>query len=231
MHRIGIYSAARGLGSTLLTAHLYYYLREHGIRACARSHGFRGERPLGLSRWEDIPEVPHDPVCFETLPRMPLGMGVEILDLHAELFANELREHQCDELVIPIRDEESLERGLEIAVRGSARATLVWSGAGDEVRQRVSLPFGRVRISESALPASELLREADERTTPVWLLPGGEGSPAAQAMIRVIHELLRHRAPALDATRRVRGGHPPMLPVCGACMLCDYYHQSPRTAA
>lgn len=51
MQRIGIYGASRGLGSTLLAAHLYYFLREHGVRCSASSSGFRGGRPLGLARW------------------------------------------------------------------------------------------------------------------------------------------------------------------------------------
>lgn len=231
MNRIGIYSPARGLGSTLLAAHLYYYLREHGVRCCAQSHGFRGERPLGLARWQDIPEVPREPVCFGTLPRLPLGMGVDVLDLHAELFAHELGEHHCDQWVIPIRDEASLERGLELAARWSRRAILVWNGAEEEVRRRVSLPFGRIRVAENALPISDLLREADEQATPIWQLPGSENSSAAEAMLRVLHEILGDRAGALDAARRVPGGQPPMPAPCGACMLCDYYKEKPRTAA
>lgn len=231
MHTIGIYSPARGLGSTLIAAHLYYYLREYGVRCSGESHGFRGERPLGLSRWPDIPETPRDRVCYATLPQVPLGMGVQILDLHAELFANELGEHHCSEWVIPIRDEESLERGLELAMRWSRRATLVWNGAQDEVRRRVSLPFGRVRVAEDALPTDDLLHQADTASTPIWRLPGAERSPVAEAMRRVLRELLGDRSKELDNIPRVEGGAPPMPTPCGTCIACQYYNLGSRTAA
>ena len=231
MIQIGIYSTARGLGSTLLAAHLYYYLREHGVRCSARSHGFQGERPLGLSRWQDILDVPHEPACLETLPRMPLGTSARVLDFHAELIADELVDHPCDLRVIPIRDEASLERGLELAARWYQRTVLVWNGARDEVRRRVSLPFGRMRVAENALPISDLLREADEQTTPVWRLPGREDSPAAEAMLRVVREILVDHTGELDAAQRVPGGRPPIPAPCGACSLCKHFQEQPRTAA
>lgn len=227
MNLIGIYSPARGLGSTLIAAHLHYYLREHGVRCCASSHGFRGERPLGLARWQDIPEKPIEPVCLQTLPRTPLGMGVDVVDVHAEMYAAELGELACLEWVIPIRDMESLERGLEIAfrLRGCQRATLVWNAADPEVQQQVRLPFGRIRVAESALPESDLLRRADETTTPIWRLAEGANSPAGQAMIHVLREILADSARVLDAAGRVIGGRPAMLPTCGACTFCDYFQR------
>ena len=74
--RIGIYSPARGLGSTLLAAHLFYYLREHGVRCSASSHGFRGERPLGLTRWRDIPATPAEPQMAQAAPMKPASSHI-----------------------------------------------------------------------------------------------------------------------------------------------------------
>jgi hypothetical protein len=129
MQHIGIYGAARGLGSTLLAAHLYYYLREHGVHCSASSRGFRGARPLGLTRWADIKATAREPQCFQALPRIPLGFGVHVDDMHAELFARELGENPCTSWVIPIRDEATLERGLQIASHLEGRVILVWNGA------------------------------------------------------------------------------------------------------
>lgn len=229
--RIGIYSPARGLGSTLLAAHLFYYLREHGVRCSASSRGFRGGRPLGLTRWRDIPETPHEPVCFQTLPRVPLDMGVDVYDVHAERFAEELGELACDRWVIPIRDRESCERGLELAFRLGRTAILVWNGAEPQVHQQVRLPFGRVRVAETALPASELLRQADEATTPIWCLPGGADSSAGQAMLHVLREILADHVATLDAAGRVLGGRPPTPPVCGECTPCKHFQRRARPAA
>ena len=225
MQRIGIYGAARGLGSTLLAAHLYFYLREHGVRCCASSHGFRGGRPPGLTRWIDIPTTPREPVCYQTEPRTPLGFGVNVYDLHAELVAAELGENACESWVIPIRDEASLQRGLQIAPHLQGGVLLVWSGADNALRRRVSLPCGRIRVVSSALPESVLLRRADQATTPIWRLPGGAGSPAGRAMIRVLREILGCRS-ALDGAARVIGGQPPALPTCGHCRLCEHHDQS-----
>ncbi|MBL9104030.1 MAG: hypothetical protein JNL82_24005 [Myxococcales bacterium] len=224
MHHTGIYGAARGLGSTLLAAHLYYYLREHGVYCGAASRGFRGGRPLGLTRWADISSTAGAPLCKQTLLR-PLGFGVHISDLHAELFAAELGENACESWVIPIRDEASLERGLQIAPHLQGSVLLVWNGADDAVRRRVSLPFGRVAIAASALPKSDLLRRADEALTPIWRLPGGAGSTAGRAMIRVLREILARTAVTLDSAARVIGGQPPAPAVCGRCSLCELTQQ------
>ena len=229
--RIGIYSPGRGLGSTLLAAHLFYYLREHGVRCSASSHGFRGERPLGLARWPDIPETPHEPVCFQTLPRVPLDMGVDVYDVHAERFAEELGELACDRWVIPIRDRESFERGLELAFRLGRAAILVWNGAEPGVHQQIRLPFGRVRVAETALPASELLRQADETTIPIWCLSGGADTSAGQAMLHVLREILADHVATLDAAGRVPGGRPPSPPVCGECTPCKHFQRRARPAA
>ena len=148
MKRIGIYSPARGLGSTLIAAHLHYYLREHGVRSCASSEGIHGERPPGLSRWQDIPKTPHEPVCLQTWRQVPLGLGVDVCDVHAELYADEhdcgrwLGELWCLEWVIPIRDRESLERGLEIARRTVAK-----------YRESLRIPSSVERRRERALRA------------------------------------------------------------------------------
>jgi hypothetical protein len=221
MQHIGIYGAARGLGSTLLAAHLYYYLREHGVHCSASSRGFRGGRPLGLMRWADIPTAARAPQCFQALPRIPLGFGVHVDDLHAELIARELGENACTSWVIPIRDEASLERGLQIASHLEGRVMLVWNGADDALRRRVSLP-GRVMVAASALPKSDLLRRADEATTPIWRLPGGTRSTAGRAMVRVLREILDRSAAALDGAPRVIGGQPPAIPICGQCRLCEH---------
>jgi len=229
MQHVGIYGAARGLGSTLLAAHLYYYLREHGVHCGAASHGFRGGRPLGLTRWADISRTASAPLCKPALLR-PLGFGVHISDLHAELFAAELGENACESWVIPIRDEASLERGLQIAPQLQGSVLLVWNGAADALRRRVSLPVGRIQVAASALPESDLLRRADEAMTPIWRLRGGAGSTAGRAMIRVLRELLgRHTAAALDGMARVIGGHP-ALPTCGHCRLCDDHQRSTPAA-
>jgi len=225
MQHIGIYGAARGLGSTLLAAHLYYYLREHGVSCGASSHGFRGGRPPGLTRWADIPTTTRTPLCSHTLPRTPLGSGVHVSDLHAELIAAELGENACESWVILIRDEASLQRGLQIAPQLQGRVLLVWNGADDAVRRRVSLPYGRVRVAVNALPKSELLRRADEATTPIWCLRGGAGSTAGRAMIRVLREILDRSAAALDGAARVIGGQPPAIPICGHCRLCEHTGQ------
>jgi hypothetical protein len=190
MQHIGIYGAARGLGSTLLAAHLYYYLREHGVHCSASSRGFRGGRPLGLTRWADIPTDCACPPLLSSPAKIPLGFGVHVDDLHAELIARELGENACTSWVIPIRDEASLERGLQIASHLEGRVLLVWNGADDALRRRVSLPCGRVLVAASALPKSDLLRRADEATTPIWRLPGGARSTAGRAMIRVLREIL-----------------------------------------
>ena len=195
----------------------------------------RGDEVVGLDNLNDYYDVQlkRDRLALlEPQPRFRF-VKLDVADRPgmAELFAHELGEHHCDQWVIPIRDEASLERGLELAARWSRRAILVWNGAEDEVRRRVSLPFGRIRVAENALPISDLLREADEQATPIWQLPGSENSPAAEAMLRVLHEILGDRAGALDAARRVPGGQPPMPAPCGACMLCDYYKEKPRTAA
>lgn len=222
MQHIGIYGAARGLGSTLLAAHLYYYLREHGVHCGASSRGFRGGRPLGLTRWADIPPTAREPLCSEALPRIPLGFGVHISDLHAELFAAELDENACESWVIPIRDEASLQRGLQIAPQLQGSVLLVWNGADNALRRRVSLPCGRIQVAASALPKSDLLRRADEATTPIWRLRGGAGSIAGRAMIRVLREILDRSAAALDGATRVIGGQPPAIPLCGHCSLCKH---------
>ena len=226
--RIGIYSPARSLRGTLLAAHLFYYLREHGVRCSASSHGFRGERPLGLTRWRDIPKTPHEPACFQTLPRVPLHMGVDVCDVHAERFVEELGELACDRWVIPIRDRETFERGLELAFRLDRAAILVWNGVEPDVHQQVRLPFGRVRVAKTALPTSELLRQADADTTPIWCLPGGADSSAGLAMLHVLREILGSHVAELDAAGRVPGGCPPTPPVCGECTLCK---NSTRPAA
>lgn len=221
MFRVGIYGAARGLGSTLLAAHLYYYLREHGVDCSASSRGFRGGRPLGLTRWTGVSATKNAQWCKETLPTAPFGFGVQVYDLHAELIAAELGENACDTWLVPIRDEESLEDGLQIAARLGGRVFLVWNGADDALRRRVSLPCGRVRVAGSALPKSDLLRRADEARTPIWCLPGGARSTAGRAMIRVLRELLDpHSAAALATMTRVVGGEPPAQPTCGHCLLC-----------
>lgn len=226
MQDIGIYGAARGLGSTLLAAHLYYYLREHGVDCGAASRGFRGGRPLGLTRWADISRTANAPLCKQALLR-PLGFGVHISDLHAELFAAELGENACDSWVIPIRDEASLERGLQIAPQLQGSVLLVWNGAADALRRRVSLPVGRIRVAASALPESDLLRRADESMTPIWRLRGGAGSTAGRAMIWVLREILdRRTTAALDGMARVIGGHPPALQPCGHCRLCQLSNPS-----
>ena len=222
MQHIGIYGAARGLGSTLLAAHLYYYLREHGVHCSASSRGFRGGRPLGITRWADIPTAARAPLCSQALPRIPLGFGVHVDDLHAELIARELGENACTSWVIPIRDEASLERGLQIASHLEGRVILVWNGADDSLRRRVSLPCGRVLVAASALPKSDLLRRADEATTPIWRLPGGTRSTAGRAMVRVLREILDRSAATLDGAPRVIGGQPPSIPICGHCALCEH---------
>ena len=222
MQHIGIYGAARGLGSTLLAAHLYHYLREHGVHCSASSRGFRSGRPLGLTRWADIAATVRVPQCFQALPKTPLGFGVHVDDLHAELFARELGENPCTSWVIPIRDEVTLERGLQIAPHVEGRVLLVWSGADDALRRRVSLPCGRVQVAASALPQSNLLRRADEATTPIWRLPGGAKSPAGRAIIRVLREILYNATAVLDGAPRVIGGQPPAIPVCGHCTLCKH---------
>lgn len=222
MQHIGVYGAARGLGSTLLAAHLYHYLREHGVHCSASSRGFRGGRPLGLTRWADIPATVRAPLCSQALPKRPLGFGVHVDDLHAELIARELGENPCTSWVIPIRDEASLERGLQVASHLEGRVILVWNGADDVLRRRVSLPYGRVLVASGALPKSELLRRADEATTPIWRLPGGSRSTAGRAMVRVLRELLDRSAATLDKAPRVIGGQPPAIPVCGRCILCEH---------
>ncbi len=231
MQHIGIYGAARGFGSTLLAAHLYYYLLEHGVRCGVSSRGFRSGRPLGLTRWADVSMTPRVPLCYQTLPRTPLGFGVHVTDLHAELFAAELGENACESWVIPIRDEASLQRGLQIAPQLPGSVLLVWNGADDALRRRVSLPFGRVQVAASALPESDLLRRADEATTPIWRLPGGPGSTACRAMIRVLRELLGRFGAALDGATRVIGGQPSAAPTCGHCTLCDQRQQQTPSAA
>jgi hypothetical protein len=220
MQHIGIYGADRGFGSTLLAAHLYYYLREHGVHCGAASRGFRDGRPLGLTRWADISRHANAPLCKPALLR-PLGFGVHISDLHAELFAAELGENACESWVIPIRDEASLERGLQIAPKLQGGVLLVWNGAADALRRHVSLPVGRIRVAASALPESDLLRRADEAMTPIWRLRGGAGSTAGRAMIRVLREILDRSAATLDGTVRVIGGQPPAIPACGHCSLCN----------
>ena len=230
MHRIGIYGAARGLGSTLLAAHLYYYLREHGVHCGASSHGFRSGRPLGLARWSDISTDSGAPLCRQLL-RTPLSFGVHVCDLHAELFAAELGENACDTWVILIDDEASLQRGLQISPHLEGGVLLVWNGADDAIRRRVSLPCGRVRVAASALPKSDLLRRADEATTPIWRLPGGASSTAGRAMVRVLRELLGYSAAALDGAARVIGGQPPVLPTCGHCRLCEHQQRTPSAAS
>jgi hypothetical protein len=230
MHRIGIYGAARGLGSTLLAAHLYYYLREHGVHCGASSHGFRSGRPLGLARWSDISTTSGAPLCRQLL-RTPLSFGVHVCDLHAELFAAELGENACESWVILIDDEASLQRGLQIAPHLEGRVLLVWNGADDALRRRVSLPCGRICVAASALPKSELLRRADEATTPIWRLPGGARSTAGRAMIRVLRELLDRSAVTLDGAARVIGGQPRTLPTCGQCRLCEQTRKWALSAA
>ncbi len=230
MQRIGIYGAARGLGSTLLAAHLYYYLREHGVHCGASSHGFRGGRPLGLARWADIQATSGAPLCRQAL-LTPLDWGVHVCDLHAELFAAELGENGCDTWVILIDDEESLQRGLQIALHLEGRVLLVWNGADDALRRRVSLPCGRICVATSALPKSELLRRAHEATTPIWRLPGGARSTAGRAMIRVLRELLDYFAVTLDGAARVIGGQPRTLPTCGQCRLCEQTRKWALSAA
>jgi len=225
MQHIGIYGAARGLGSTLLAAHLYYYLREHGVACGASSRGFRGGRPLGLMRWADISPTARAPLCSKALLRTPLGFGVHVSDLHAELFAAELEENPCESWVIPIRDEASLQRGLQIAPLLQGPVLLVWNGADDALRRRVSLPCGRIQVAAHALPNSDLLRRAHEATTPIWRLRGGTGSPAGRAMIRVLHEILDRSAVALDGAARVIGGQPPAIPICGHCRPCEHTGQ------
>ena len=221
MQRIGIYGAARGLGSTLLAAHLFYFLREHGVRCSASSRGFRGGRPLGLARWTDILTTAREPTCYQTESRTPLGFGVHVLDLHAELIAAELDENACDSWVILIRDEATLQRGLQIAHRLEGCVVLVWTGADTALSRSVSLPGGRVRVAGASLPKSELLRRAGEAMAPIWSLPGGAGATAGRAMIRVLRELLGQRsAAALHSVPRVIGGQPPALPTCGLCRLC-----------
>lgn len=212
VHRIGIYGAARGLGSTLLAAHLYYYLREHGVRCCAASRGFRSGRVLGLMRWAGIPATQQDPICDQTAPRTPLGFGARVLDLHAELFAAELGENGCESWVIPIRDLPSLQRGLQIAPGLEGRVLLVWNGADDAVRRRVRLSCGRIQIAASSLPESDLLRRADEATTPIWRLPGGVRSSAGRAMIRVLREILDPHAVAALEPSDPRDRRPPSCP-------------------
>jgi hypothetical protein len=230
MDRIGIYGAARGFGSTLLAAHLYYYFREHGVHCGASSHGFRGGRPLGLERWPDIKATSSPPLCRQLLLK-PLDFGVHVCDLHAELFAAELGEKGCTSWVILIRDEASLQRGLQIAPHLEGRVLLVWNGADDALRRRVSLPCVRIGVAASALPKSELLRRADEATTPIWRLPGGARSPAGRAMIRVLRELLDCFAITLDGAARVIGGQPPALPTCGQCRLCEQTRKWATSAA
>ncbi len=231
MHHIGIYGAGRGLGSTLLAAHLYYYLREHGVHCGASSRGFRSGRPLGLTRWADISTTAGAPLCSQALSRIPLGHGVHVSDLHAELFAAELDENACETWVIPIRDEASLERGLQIAPKLQGRVLMVWNGANDALRRRVSLPFGRVQVATSALPESDLLRRADQAMTPIWRLPGGPSSTAGRAMIRVLRELLRRSGADLTGATRVIGAQPPAAPTCGHCRLCNLLQQRTPSAA
>ena len=229
MQRIGIYGAARGLGSTLLAAHLYFFLREHGVRCSASSSGYRGGRPLGLARWTDILTTPREPTCYQTESRTPLGFGVHVLDLHAELIAAELDENACQSWVILIRDEASLQRGLQIAHGLEGCVVLVWNGTDNALRRRVSLPCGRVRVAAAALPKSELLRRAGEAMAPIWRLPGGAGSTAGRAMIRVLRELLdRRSAAALHGVARVIGGQPPAPATCGHCLLCRHQSTTPK---
>jgi len=230
MQRIGIYGAARGFGSTLLTAHLYYYIREHGVHCGASSHGFRGGRPPGLERWGDISATADVPLCRQLLLE-PLDFGVHFCDLHAELFAAELGENGCTSWVILIRDEASLERGLQIALHLEGRVLLVWNGADDALRRRVSLPCGRICVAASALPKSELLRRADEATTPIWRLPGGARSSAGRAMIRVLREVLDRSYITLDGAERVIGGQPLARPTCGQCRLCEQTRKWASAAA
>lgn len=231
MQLIGVYGSERGLGGTLLAAHLYYYLREHGVRCCASSRGFRSGRPPGLARWEDIPTSPSQPFCYQTMPKLPLGMGVEVRDLHAELLAPEIPEHGCDSWVIPIRDEETLHRALAIANHLFWNVILVWNGADDALRRHVRLRWGRIQIATTALPQSELLQRADETTTPIWRLPGGARSAAGRAMIRVLREILTHCGSALDPAARVIGGQPPAPPTCGRCRPCEYHQERTASAA
>lgn len=230
MQRIGIYGATRGLGSTLLAAHLYYYLREHGVHCGASSRGFRGGRPPGLARWAGISTDSGAPLCRQALLK-PLDWGVHVSDLHAELFAAELGENACTSWVILVCDEASLQRGLQIAPHLEGRVLLVWNGADDALRRRVSLPCGRTCVAASALPKSELLRRADEATTPIWRLPGGARSTAGRAMIRVLREVLDRSAVTLDGAARVIGGQPPTLPTCGQCRLCEQTRKWASSAA
>jgi len=128
-----------------------------------------------------------------------------------------------------IRDEASLQRGLQLAHGLEGYVVLVWNGTDDALRRRVSLPCGRVRVAAAALPKSELLRRAGEAMAPIWRLPGGAGSTAGRAMIRVLRELLdRRSAAALHGVARVIGGQPPAPATCGHCLLCRHQSTTPK---
>jgi hypothetical protein len=226
MDRIALYSPARQVGRTVLAAHLFYFLQEHGVRCCASDEPSWAERPLELAARWGIPAIPREPVCFETLPRMPLEFGVHVYDLHAERQPSHDGELGCYRWVIPMNDLASFEQAIAAAQRLSGTVLLVWNGADDATRRRVTLPGhlgreGRVAIATSAIPRSELIHRADQAAVPVWRIPGGARSSAGRAVIRVLLEIVGR--PQLQGLPRHVGFVPPGPTPCGHCLLCDYY--------
>lgn len=235
MDRIGIFSPRRRVGTTLLAAHLFHYLREHGVHCCGSDEKDQCDRPAELATRWGIPQVPRRYPCFETLPRTPGGLGVGVYDVHSERRGFEYDALGCYRWVILMNDEASFEEGIAVARRMWGTVICVWNGADDALRRRITLSDdaargGRITIATSAIPRSELIRRADEAAMPVWCLPGGARSAGGRAMVRVLREILGQLGPRSEL--RHIGAEPPELPRCGRCLLCErWLRQSTASTA
>ena len=201
MYDIGFFNPRRGVGTSLLAAHLLGYLRDHGVHAHAAVQRGDGMEHRELEeRWGFAKKLGPRIRLADLEPPRP-GPFVSIQDIRSTFPLFGLRSLFCQLSILVIRDEESFVRGVAALPNLPGTRLCVWNGASEQQRARCRLPASAKRLARFAtttIPHCAALERAHETATLVWRLPGGSESPGGRAMTRLMREILRNTALDLD---------------------------------
>lgn len=210
MYDIGVFNPRRGVGTSLIAAHLLGYLKDHGIYACAAVQRGDGMEHRELEeRWGFAKKLGHR-IRLADLEPPPPGPYVSIQDIRSTFPMFGLRSLLCRLSIVVIRDEESFVRGVEAVPNLPGTRLCVWNGASEQQRARCRLPASArklARFATTTIPHCAALARAHETATLVWRLPGGSESPGGRAMARLMREILRNTTLDLDLLQKARVPH------------------------
>lgn len=211
MYDIGFFNPRRGVGTSLLAAHLLGYLRDHGIHSYAAVQRGDGMDHRELEeRWGFAKKLSDRFRLADLEPPPQAGPFVTIQDIRSTFPVLGLRSLPCRLSIVVIRDEESFVRGVAALPSLPGTRLCVWNGTSEQQRARCRLPASArklARFTTTTLPHCGALERAHETATLVWRLPGGSESPGGRAMARLMREILRNTTLDLELLQKARVPH------------------------